>query len=107
MEHPAYTLSGLCTVGGIIGYSRKGSLPSLVAGLTFGTIYGYSGYLLHKNADWGLELALGASSFLLATGLARSIPTKFKKPLPLVLTVLGGLGSAYYLKKYNEFYPLF
>ncbi|SCU96611.1 LAFA_0G07184g1_1 [Lachancea sp. 'fantastica'] len=104
MEHPAYTLAALTTLGGAMGFARKGSKPSLLAGLAFGGIYGYAGYLLSKNADGGLEIALGASSLMLVTGIARGIPSRFRKPVPLVLTVLGGLGTAYYAKKYKEFY---
>lgn len=107
MEHPAFTLSGLCAIGGFMGYNRKGSLPSLVAGGTLAILYGTAGYLLKQNADWGLELALGSSSVLLVAGLARAIPTQFKKPMPLALAGLGALSTAYYGKKYNEFYPIF
>ncbi|CUS22164.1 LAQU0S04e09648g1_1 [Lachancea quebecensis] len=105
MEHPAFTLAALTTMGGAMGYARKGSKPSLLAGLVFGGVYGYAGYLLHKNADGGLEIALGASSLMLLTGIARGVPSRFKKPVPLVLTVLGGLGTFYYYRKYKEFYP--
>ncbi|CEP64577.1 Tmh11p LALA0_S12e02124g [Lachancea lanzarotensis] len=104
MEHPAYTLAALTAFGGAMGFARKGSKPSLLAGLAFGGIYGYAGYLLSKNADGGLEIALGASTLMLVTGVARGIPSRFRKPVPLVLTVLGGLGTAYYTKKYKEFY---
>ncbi|ONH65745.1 hypothetical protein BON22_4211 [Cyberlindnera fabianii] len=97
MEHPAYTLSALTAK----------SVPSLAAGLTFSAIYAGAGYLLHKNADYGLEVALGASTLLFAAGLARAIPTSFKKPIPVLLVTLGALGSGYYAKKYNEFYPIF
>lgn len=107
LDHPAFTLSGLCAIGGIMGYARKGSFPSLVASITFSALYGGAGYLLKQNADYGLELALGTSTVLLIAGLARSIPTGFAKPIPLVLLVLGGASTAYYAKKYNEFYPLF
>jgi uncharacterized membrane protein (UPF0136 family) len=62
---------------------------------------------LKQNADWGLELALGSSVLLFGAGLARGIPVKFKKPVPLIITTLGLAGSAYYAKKYNEFYPVF
>lgn len=79
-------------------------MPSLVAGLTISAIYGTAGYLLHKNADWGLELALGGSALMLAGGISRGIPSKFTKPVPIVLTVLGLASSAYYGKKYYEFY---
>ncbi|CCH42597.1 putative membrane protein [Wickerhamomyces ciferrii] len=70
-------------------FSKKRSIPSLVAGLTFATAFGTAGYLLKNNADYGLELALGSSSLLLAAGIARGIPVKFSKPVPIVLTVLG------------------
>ncbi|CAR29800.1 hypothetical protein ZYGR_0AD04850 [Zygosaccharomyces rouxii] len=104
MEHPAYTLGFLTAFGGAMGYFRKGSVPSLAAGLLFGGIYGYAGYLLHQNSDGGLEIALGTSAILLATGIARGVPSKFTKPVPVALTLLGGVGSLYYFKKYKEFY---
>ncbi|RLV95506.1 hypothetical protein JA1_000966 [Spathaspora sp. JA1] len=107
MDHPAFTLSGLTAIGGIMGYARKGSVPSLIGGLAISTLYGTAGYLLNQNADYGLELALGTSAFLFAVGLARAIPTSFKKPLPLVLVALGGISSGYYAKKYNDFYNVF
>ncbi|CAH6720735.1 TMEM14 protein homolog [[Candida] jaroonii] len=107
MEHPAFTLSGLCAVGGFMGYFRKGSVPSLIAGTAFAGLYGYSGYLLKNNQDWGLEIALASSSVLLLAGATRSFQTNFKAPIPLVLLGLGTLSTAYYLKKYDEFYPLF
>lgn len=88
-------------------FSKKKSIPSLAAGVVFSAAFGAAGYLLHKNADYGLELALGSSSLLLAAGIARGIPVKFSKPVPLILTTLGLLSSAYYTKKYNEFYPFF
>ncbi|EDK45074.1 hypothetical protein PVL30_002749 [Lodderomyces elongisporus] len=107
MEHPAFTLSGLCAIGGIMGYVRKGSLPSLIAGTAVSVLYGYSGYLLKQNANYGIELALGTSSILLVAGLARAIPTGFQKPVPLILLLLGSVSTGYYFKKYNDFYPIF
>ncbi|GMM34919.1 Tmh11 protein [Saccharomycopsis crataegensis] len=104
MEHPSFTLSALCLVGGTMGYVRKGSVPSLVAGVTISAMFGTAGYLLKQNADWGLELAISGSALMLAGGISRGIPVKFRKPVPLVLTTLGALSGAYYLRKYNEFY---
>jgi Transmembrane proteins 14C len=37
-ETPAYILSALVSVGGIIGYARTGSIPSITAGLTVGAL---------------------------------------------------------------------
>lgn len=90
-----------------MGFAKKKSVPSLVAGLTFSAAFASAGYLLKKNADYGLEIALGSSVLLFAAGISRGIPVGFRKPVPILLTVLGGLSSAYYAKKYNEFYPLF
>ncbi|KAG7194209.1 uncharacterized protein KQ657_004921 [Scheffersomyces spartinae] len=107
MEHPAYTLSALNLIGGAIAFSRKGSVPSLAAGLTLSATYLSAGYLLQKNADWGLELALGSSVVLSVAGLVRTLKTEFKKPVPMSILGVGLLSSSYYLYKYNEFYPLF
>ncbi|KAI5958819.1 hypothetical protein KGF57_002253 [Candida theae] len=103
IDHPAFTLSGLCAVGGLMGYFRKGSVPSLIGGLGVATLYGVSGYLLNQNANYGIELALGTSSLLLAAGLSRSVSTGFKKPVPLVLLALGGISTGYYAKSYADF----
>ena len=37
-ETPAYILSALTAVGGVIGYVRTGSVPSIAAGLTVGAL---------------------------------------------------------------------
>ena len=105
MEHPAISLCILSTAGGMMGFYRKKSVVSLVAGLSVGGLYGMSAYLLHGNKDYGLEIALGTSTLLLGAGIARGIPVRFKKFVPCTLTVLGGLGTFYYYNKYREFYP--
>lgn len=105
MEHPSIALCVLSTTGGLMGFYRKKSAVSLVAGLAVGGLYGTAAYLLHQNADWGLEIALGTSVFLFGAGVARGVPVRFRKAVPCALTLLGGLGSAYYYRKYKEFYP--
>ena len=37
-ENVAIVLGALTSVGGVIGYARTGSVPSIVAGLTVGTL---------------------------------------------------------------------
>ncbi|KAK6330238.1 hypothetical protein TWF730_004733 [Orbilia blumenaviensis] len=101
MEHPAFTLAALCAFGGTMGFIRTGSIPSLAAGLGIGAMYGYSGYLLKKNANYGIELAIVASLVLGGAMIPRAIKTR--KPLPIAMSVLALTGGAYYIKKYREF----
>ncbi|KAF3083532.1 hypothetical protein TWF569_009493 [Orbilia oligospora] len=97
MEHPAFTLAALCAFGGTMGFARTGSIPSLVAGVGIGAMYGYSGYLLKKNANYGIELAILASLVLGGAMIPRAIKTR--KPLPIAMSVLAITGGAYYIKK--------
>lgn len=101
MEHPAFTLSALCSIGGIMGYMRKGSLPSLIGGVAVGSLYGISGYLLRENANGGLETALLASALLLGAGLPRAI--RLRKPVPIGISVLALVSLGYYGKKWSDF----
>ncbi|KAK9454344.1 transmembrane proteins 14C-domain-containing protein [Dipodascopsis uninucleata] len=115
MEHPAFTLSALCTLGGIMGYAlniifltsvlkfrKKGSVPSLIGGVSVGLLYGIGGYLIKQNNEYGIHCALSASILLLAAGAPRAFSTK--KPVPIALTSIGVLATAYYAKKYKDFY---
>ncbi|KAH9041284.1 hypothetical protein EDB85DRAFT_1469427 [Lactarius pseudohatsudake] len=40
---PAFVMGTLCIVGGVTGYVRSRSIPSLVAGVSVGALYLYSG----------------------------------------------------------------
>ncbi|ORY01919.1 hypothetical protein K493DRAFT_312213 [Basidiobolus meristosporus CBS 931.73] len=99
-HHPATSLAGLCAIGGVMGYVKGRSMPSLIAGISFGTLYGVSSYLLKENRDYGEELAAATSVVLTGAMLPRGFRTK--KPVPLALGAIGLLSAGYYSKKCYE-----
>jgi uncharacterized membrane protein (UPF0136 family) len=61
--HPVFTLGALTLLGGTVGYVRKGSTASLIAGLGFGGLLIGQRYLkTGKFMPAGLVAVLGAGS---------------------------------------------
>ncbi|VEU22864.1 DEKNAAC103953 [Brettanomyces naardenensis] len=104
MDHPAWALGTLSLVGGIAGYARKGSVPSITAGTALAVLYYTAGYLLHENKEYGIHTALLASSITLFAGVGRAASSSIRKPVPLALTTVGTISTLYFAKKYSEFY---
>ncbi|GBB97874.1 hypothetical protein RclHR1_00310002 [Rhizophagus clarus] len=99
-HHPSYTMAVICAIGGITAYSKTRSMPSLIAGVGVGTLYGISGYIIKKNKNYGHETALAASTILAFSMVPRAINSK--KPVALSLSVLSVGVGAYYAKKIYE-----
>lgn len=99
-HHPAYTMAGLCAVGGTIGYIKGKSVPSLVAGMGIGALYWFAGERIRKNQVYGHELALAASSILLFAMGPKALRTR--APVPTAMSLLGTVSTAYYSKKAYE-----
>jgi len=101
MATAALIMGALTAGGGTYGYIKTGSIPSVVAGVSVGTLYLIGGYRMQNKLSYGVELALLASVILAGASIPRAI--RGRKPLPTGLSVLAlyGLytyGSAY-LKK--------
>ncbi|KAI0035329.1 transmembrane proteins 14C-domain-containing protein, partial [Vararia minispora EC-137] len=90
--YPALVMGALCMFGGVTGYIRRQSIPSLVAGISVGALYLYAGNSIRKNTAGGLETALGASAILFLS----SAPRAFKAPVPAMLTVTSLASGGYY-----------
>jgi len=99
-ELPAFILGALTAGGGITGYARTGSVPSIVAGVTVGILYGLGGYRIQKGQTYGIELALLASIVLAGSSIPRAL--RSKKPLPLALSVLALYGLFTYGNAYRR-----
>lgn len=86
---------------GIAGFVRTRSVPSLVAGLGVGALYGAAGYMIQENKNYGHETAVAASTLLAGSMIPRAIKTR--KPMPIVLSVISLAAGGYYVKKVIEY----
>lgn len=90
LEVPSYILGALTASGGIMGYARTRSLPSIIAGCTVGFFYALGGYRQQNHEPYGLELSLLASVVLGGSSIPRAL--RLRKPVPLALSVLATAG---------------
>mmetsp|Transcript_23031 Transcript_23031/g.54657 ORF Transcript_23031/g.54657 Transcript_23031/m.54657 type:complete len:126 (+) Transcript_23031:367-744(+) len=104
-SHLNFTLGGLVMAGGAMGYAKKGSVPSLVAGLTFGGLLLGSGILINKGDCYeGHLLASGVTGLMTIAMGKRFLSTGKFMPAGAVAT-LGAAGLAYNVKKALEWMP--
>ncbi|KAA6415392.1 MAG: UPF0136 membrane [Lasallia pustulata] len=87
---PAFILALLTAGGGLTGYIRTGSVPSIAAGMTVGALYALGGYRMQRRQPYGVELALLASLVLAGSSVPRAMRTQ--KPLPVGLSAVAVFG---------------
>jgi len=83
-------LALLTAGGGIAGYARTRSKPSIIAGCAVGLLYGLGGNRMQNNQPYGVELSLLASAVLGGASIPRAL--RLRKPVPIVLSVLATVG---------------
>ncbi|XP_060709020.1 transmembrane protein 14A-like [Hemiscyllium ocellatum] len=59
----SYSYAAIVTVGGILGYARKGSVMSLMSGLLFGSLAGYGAYQV-SNDPQNVKISLLTAGIL-------------------------------------------
>lgn len=96
MTVSSYIFGTITLTGALMGYIKKGSIPSLVAGGLVSIIYFIGGALTSQDRRAGLLVSLSASTILLLAGLARASATEFQKTVPLILSGLGLVSTLYY-----------
>lgn len=87
-----------------MGFARRKSMPSLIAGVTFGTGYLASAYLINKGdgvEGHGISLLL-SSTLTGVMGLRFSRTGKFM-PAGLIAGI-GAVSAVYSLKKVNDWW---
>ncbi|KAJ7730018.1 hypothetical protein DFH07DRAFT_849458 [Mycena maculata] len=97
--YPAFGMSLLCIIGGSIGFYKKGSIPSLVAGLAVGMLYLWSGAQIAEGNGIGVQGAFYASALLTLT----SLPRVAKGPIPKLLATSSAAMGFYYARKVFNF----
>jgi uncharacterized membrane protein (UPF0136 family) len=108
LDQIALALGVVTAGGGITGYARTGSIPSVAAGVSVGGLvsiflsgnraylthislqYILSSYRLKNNLSYAIEAGLLASVVLAGSSIPRAI--KSGKPLPIGLSVLALIG---------------
>jgi uncharacterized membrane protein (UPF0136 family) len=81
----------LTIIGGIIGYVKAGSLPSIIAGTITGILLLVAGWILPNNRTAGLGIAFIVSLLLAAQFVPKLIRTAKMMPAGLmsILSVIG------------------
>lgn len=81
----------LTIIGGIIGYVKAGSLPSIIAGTITGILLLVAGWILPNNRTAGLAIAFIVSLLLAAQFVPKMIRTAKMMPAGLmsILSVIG------------------
>eukprot|EP00005_Dracoamoeba_jomungandri_P002360 CAMPEP_0174261746 /NCGR_PEP_ID=MMETSP0439-20130205/12030_1 /TAXON_ID=0 /ORGANISM="Stereomyxa ramosa, Strain Chinc5" /LENGTH=157 /DNA_ID=CAMNT_0015346293 /DNA_START=21 /DNA_END=494 /DNA_ORIENTATION=- len=94
---PTYLLGGVILVGGVMGFRKKRSIPSLVAGVGYGSLFGVSGYLIQDKEKrlLGKTTGLLGSGLLASTMIQRFRTTRAIFPAGL-LAFSGCLSTAYH-----------
>ncbi|KAL6777845.1 hypothetical protein ACKKBG_A15895 [Auxenochlorella protothecoides x Auxenochlorella symbiontica] len=94
-SHLSYTMAGLTALGGVMGFARTASTPSLVAGVAIGGLFAYGGYLIQiGRSDRGHQVSLAASLVLLGAMGPRYLRTR--KAMPAGVMSVAAIASAVY-----------
>eukprot|EP01112_Ceratiomyxa_fruticulosa_P008268 TRINITY_DN2137_c0_g1_i2.p1 TRINITY_DN2137_c0_g1~~TRINITY_DN2137_c0_g1_i2.p1 ORF type:complete len:112 (+),score=21.25 TRINITY_DN2137_c0_g1_i2:150-485(+) len=100
-HHASYSMAALLAAGGVMGYAKARSRPSLIAGLAFGALYAFSGYLIDTGYHLtGHELAGGLSVVLAGVMGLRAYRTGKLMPAGAI-TVVALASTVYQINKVN------
>ena len=92
----------LVALGGAMGYAKKKSVPSLVAGAALGGGLIYSGVMINSSKEYEGHVLGSGVSMLMAGGMgARFLKTKAFMPAGMV-ALLGSVAAAYNVNKALE-----
>ncbi|OAA79726.1 transmembrane 14C domain protein [Akanthomyces lecanii RCEF 1005] len=117
LEYTSFLLAALTAGGGIMGYAKTRSAPSIIAGCSVGLLStqsacsslcansssetdGLGGYRIQNRQPYGIELSLLASVVLGGASIPRAL--RLKKPVPILLSVLSTFGAITFGRAYKN-----
>jgi uncharacterized membrane protein (UPF0136 family) len=104
--HMNLSLGAVIMAGGALGYVRKGSTASVLAGLLFGGLLMTSGYMIsHDDSQYHGHLLATGTSGIMALGMGQRFVTSQKFMPAGLVAALGAACCAYNLKKAQEWAP--
>ncbi len=100
--HPAFSFGVITIVGGVLGYVRKGSKPSLGAGIVCGSLLIAGGVMISGDSQYsGHSLAAGTSA-VMTLGMGQRL-IKSGKFMPAgVVSILAAASTGYHTMKALE-----
>ena len=101
-SHLNMTLAGVLCAGGLAGYIKARSTPSLIAGFGLGALYAGSAVLINQGQSAKGHASAIVPSVVLMGAMGQKAVTSGFKPMPSALAVVGGLAALYNTKKYLE-----
>jgi len=103
VDYPGYVYGAAVALGGAMGYVKKRSIPSLVAGVTFGSLAAYGAYSVSNDGKTTASIAPALATAAILTAVMGSRAIKSGKMMPAGVVGLLSLGmlTRYSLMIYN------
>ena len=101
-SHLNMTLGGVLCAGGLAGYVKAKSMPSLIAGFGLGALYFGSAVLINRGQSEKGHASAIVPSVVLLGAMGQKAVKSGGKPMPAALAVVGALATVYNAKKYLE-----
>ena len=101
-SHLNMTLGGVLCAGGLAGYVKAKSMPSLIAGFGLGALYFGSAVLINRGQSAKGHASAIVPSVVLLGAMGQKAVKSGGKPMPTALAVVGALATVYNAKKYLE-----
>ncbi|MEB3209872.1 MAG: TMEM14 family protein [Leptolyngbyaceae bacterium] len=78
-------------VGGIVGYAKAKSTPSLISGVISGALLIIAGIVSSMGMSWGIPLAIAITGILVIVFIYRLVKTR--KFIPAGLMTIAGIAA--------------